>query len=693
MIRACILNNENLHYELPQNIVVRCYDWGANGTLKVTIEKKIGNKWKSEGNSLTHRIPFDENENGIADSWETEASLKVVLPNSKKGYDPGVDNEKIEKLLDKKYYDGWPGDGWTIGDEYRGAFLESTDTEVTRLNPMRKEVIVSPEDTDDPKDMWYYGTGSYRVPEHDLVLMHPTSVKKPFDNYKGLFGVKKDVGQVNFNSDRKRVYAIRIEKGGTHAVNPNIAGSSPLGSPAPESKVIIYVTGIRTTLSRSGERLNLTKKQLQDAVDVAIGTTFSHEIGHSLDLSHCFDKTCLMYSDPDETKKTKKYEWTPFKRLRSLRDGFKRHKVNEHYYAVTGSAIAKWVNTYIYIDVDLDDDGADASPTLTPSNGLYTASAGDSHTAKLSASSPYSLVYWYLKSPSDTSASGKIVEIDKGDGSSTSADMTYTFASDAVAGAYVITAYVYPVSGEVSIVRYTVTLSSGTVVPPVVVSRVPGVPTGLTSTASNGKVKVSWTAPTDDGGGIDNYQYRVDKNSDGSWGGWINVASGSTSVDVSVENGVDYAFQVRSKNSAGSSTSSVKSTALPIDSSVSTPSVPRNLSATADAGYVRLSWEAPATGTPVIAYEYTYDKGNDGSWRSWKLTKGTGTSYAVTGLTNGTTYAFKVRARNIGGIGTESSKVTVRLQDTTIGETLITMELGVFGTLQEIVAQTKSFIG
>lgn len=32
-------NNEDLNYELPGNIVVRCYDWGANGTLTVTIKK------------------------------------------------------------------------------------------------------------------------------------------------------------------------------------------------------------------------------------------------------------------------------------------------------------------------------------------------------------------------------------------------------------------------------------------------------------------------------------------------------------------------------------------------------------------------------------------------------------------------------------------------------------------------------
>lgn len=136
------------------------------------------------------------------------------------------------------------------------------------------------------------------------------------------------------------------------------------------------------------------------------------------------------------------------------------------------------------------------------------------------------------------------------------------------------------------------------------------------------------------------------------------MPTGSTSVTVPVPNGRHYGFQVRAKNSAGSSTQSVKSTALPVDSSVSPPSAPRNLRATAENGQVRLSWNTPSTGTPVIAYEYRLDTNDDGTWRSWKLTGSTSTSHTVTGLTNDTRYAFLVRARNTGGIGTQSAKVT-----------------------------------
>jgi len=106
------------------------------------------------------------------------------------------------------------------------------------------------------------------------------------------------------------------------------------------------------------------------------------------------------------------------------------------------------------------------SASVSPSNGSYYASAGDSHTADFSASSAYSSVYWYVKSPSE-SGLGSNVEIDTGSSTSTTASMTYTFASDA-SGDYVITAYVYPYDSSESVyeVSYTVNVSSSSSDPP-----------------------------------------------------------------------------------------------------------------------------------------------------------------------------------------------------------------------------------
>ncbi len=101
-----------------------------------------------------------------------------------------------------------------------------------------------------------------------------------------------------------------------------------------------------------------------------------------------------------------------------------------------------------------------ASPaSVSPASGSYYATPGHSHTANFSASSAYSSVYWYVKSPSE-SGYGRNVETDFGDGNTTTASMTYTFPSD-VSGDYVITAYVYDGDGTtIYEVSYTVIVSN-----------------------------------------------------------------------------------------------------------------------------------------------------------------------------------------------------------------------------------------
>ena len=102
---------------------------------------------------------------------------------------------------------------------------------------------------------------------------------------------------------------------------------------------------------------------------------------------------------------------------------------------------------------------ASVSPGLAPASGSYTASAGDTHTASLSLPSAYSSIYLYVKSPSE-SGLGTSVSYVSGDGSSTSATLSYTFPSDA-SGDYVITAYTYLLDNSIVQPSYTVTVGSG----------------------------------------------------------------------------------------------------------------------------------------------------------------------------------------------------------------------------------------
>ncbi len=94
---------------------------------------------------------------------------------------------------------------------------------------------------------------------------------------------------------------------------------------------------------------------------------------------------------------------------------------------------------------------------LAPSDGSYTASAGDTIEANLVADGPYSQVYWYVKAPGETGY-GTEVEIDTGDGSTSDASLSYTLPSDA-AGEYTITAYIYRSDQSIYEESYTVTIA------------------------------------------------------------------------------------------------------------------------------------------------------------------------------------------------------------------------------------------
>jgi hypothetical protein len=93
---------------------------------------------------------------------------------------------------------------------------------------------------------------------------------------------------------------------------------------------------------------------------------------------------------------------------------------------------------------------------------------------------------------------------------------------------------------------------------------------------------------------------------------------------------------------------------------ITTPGIPTDVNATSGNAQVILSWTAPSDGGSVITgYEITYSP--VGSIASpITVSDGAATSFTVTGLTNGTTYTFSIKAINfIGSSGSSSSVVAV----------------------------------
>ena len=168
----------------------------------------------------------------------------------------------------------------------------------------------------------------------------------------------------------------------------------------------------------------------------------------------------------------------------------------------------------------------------------------------------------------------------------------------------------------------------------------PDTPFGLSATAGNQRVRLNWVQPSG-GAVVTHYEYELDLSDT-----WISTGSTAPSHTVmGLTNDQSYTFRVRAVNSAGASGASGSQSATP---TTTAPEAPESLSFTPGDGQVTLRWRAPTNdgGETILRYEYEQD--GSGTWIS---TDSTATSHTVTGLNNGQTYTFRVRAVNALGNG------------------------------------------
>ena len=172
----------------------------------------------------------------------------------------------------------------------------------------------------------------------------------------------------------------------------------------------------------------------------------------------------------------------------------------------------------------------------------------------------------------------------------------------------------------------------------------PGAPRGLTAASGDAQVSLSWQAPGSNGGAAIT-GYRVYQ---GTSKNPVASVTGTGTTVKNLANGTAYSFKVTAVNKAGEGPASGAASATPT-AKVTKPGLPNGLTASPGNGKVTLSWKAPGSdgGTGISGYEIyrgTSPGGESGTPVNASLVAGT--SFTVTGLTNGTRYYFTVAAVN-----------------------------------------------
>jgi titin len=195
----------------------------------------------------------------------------------------------------------------------------------------------------------------------------------------------------------------------------------------------------------------------------------------------------------------------------------------------------------------------------------------------------------------------------------------------------------------------------------------------LVSTPGDSTIALSWTAPAANGntalgGPWSIVGYRIEQSADNGVT-WVALADPLTPASTvtytayGLTNGLNYQFRITALTQAGSGAPAFIS-----GTPMTTPSAVQGLVVSPSDGSVTLNWRAPLSngGSVITGYQLEY-------CTPWCATPATlaennidplATSFTLNGLTNGSTYNFRLRARTAAGLdpnGATVSSVPVRI--------------------------------
>ncbi|CAB4529357.1 unannotated protein [freshwater metagenome] len=248
-----------------------------------------------------------------------------------------------------------------------------------------------------------------------------------------------------------------------------------------------------------------------------------------------------------------------------------------------------------------------------------------------------------MASPHVAGAAALLLESDSAMSPAAVREKLITFATpDAISGAG---------SGSVNLLVYTKSAWSA----PVPIA--PSVPRDLIAIGGNASAALSWVAPTSSNGNeVTDYVVEYSSNNGAAWSTFNDGTSASTSATVTgLVNSTVYLFRVSAVSSAGTSSPSSSTTAT-----IGIPGAPNSLLPTALNLSIGLTWSAPLLIGGSALTDYVIEYSSDAGTSYTVFADGVSTSRAttVTGLTNGTSYLFRVKAVNSIGTGSASGVVS-----------------------------------
>jgi outer membrane protein assembly factor BamB len=191
-------------------------------------------------------------------------------------------------------------------------------------------------------------------------------------------------------------------------------------------------------------------------------------------------------------------------------------------------------------------------------------------------------------------------------------------------------------------------------------SAAPSAPTGVSATAGNTRVSVSWSAPTAGSGPFTYSLYRGTASGAESATPIVSGLATTGYVNTGLKNGTAYYYVVKATNAVGTSGPSAEVSATP----ATVPGAPGGLKGSALAGGgIALAWSAPSSsgGSPVGSYTlYRSTASNkETAYLSVPCTASK-CAYTDTSTTKGTTYYYEVAAVNAVGTGPRSGQVSAK---------------------------------